>query len=302
MRRQHQPVLVRAEADETHAQQRPARQIKRSLHFRRQNLGFPSFALGGFQQREIVKRERHGSKRRNLLAFPVRQNCRPKRLMAADRLHDRRRQRVFVQWSPKRQHHRLVERAGGSRAHLGRHPDPALRLRQRKGQWKGQRVTSLQLRRIRRRQEAAALHLGDAFPKRFFNLFNVAVRVRRGQEAGAAFPDMNAMKAQMEEQQACPFPVRRELEIKQRAEVREADRHADALKVGVDPARKLGRPGIQRVLERRSSGLQMFQRRFGGGQGQRVTDKRPGEKRHARFRPAFIAVLPLSAVKRIQVL
>ncbi len=46
----------------------------------------------------------------------------------------------------------------------------------------------------------------------------------------------------------------------------------------------------------------MQQSGFGGGKGERVPDKRPGKERDARFRPAFVAELPLPAVKRIQIL
>ena len=73
-------------------------------------------------------------------------------------------------------------------------------------------------------------------------------------------------------------------------------------RVGVELVHELGRADVERALQVGPFVHEPLEHRSGSGEGERVTDERPGEERHTDLGERFVPVAPLAAIERVHVL
>ncbi|CAB3969489.1 hypothetical protein BCO9919_03787 [Burkholderia cenocepacia] len=272
----HQQVTLAAQAHERGPKERAVHEIERLAAFL-----LPPCVLLRVDQRNVeCQRRMHD------LARPVRHHRGAQRLVPVDQALDGRAHRGFVE--PAVQFERRVdvvrERPFG--IDFRQHPQLALRFAQR-----GHRAVF----RVRP-DEAAPAQVGDAVLHRADEAVDILVRMRGGQEAGAPFPDVDALFEHVIEEQVEVFG---EFEAEHRAEPRDLDRRLGLHEERIQRAGDLSSAFVERGLQRRAFLFDLLQHGQRGRHRERILAEGAAERGAIRGGERVVAVGPHAAVDRI---
>ncbi|VWC44722.1 hypothetical protein BAR24066_07266 [Burkholderia arboris] len=273
MGRHHQQVTFAVDAHERGAKERAVHQIERLAAFL-----VPPRVLVRVDQRNPQRQRRMHD-----LARPVRRHRRAQRLVSIDQALDGGAHRGLVE--PALQFEGGVD-VVGQRAFgidFRQHPQLALRFAQR-----GDRAVL----RVRP-DEAAPAQVGDAVLHRADKPVDIGIRMRGGEEAGAPFPDVDALFEHVIEEQV---QVLGEFQTEHRAEPRDLDRRLGLHEERIQRACDLRGPFVERGLQRRAFLFDLLQHGQRGRHRQRVLAERAAERGAVRDRERVVAVGPHAAV------
>ncbi len=196
-------MVLGPERDETEAQGGPVNEVERRRGLsvdERRELPFPR---GGVERGEVREGKVDREARRDAQDVALGGERRAQCVVAVDERLEGTPEPRGVERAFESQAHGLVERARGVVAHAGREPDFALRLREGDDGGLGVRPA---LRGERfgpgRREEAGVLHRRDALLERPDDEVEVLLGMGRRHEAREALEDVNAMFAQVREEEA----------------------------------------------------------------------------------------------------
>ena len=147
-------------------------------------------------------------------------------------------------------------------------------------------------------EPAALLRKCHGIAEGLDDALDVGIGVRHGHEAGAAFPDVEAVRAQKEEEDVAVGLVGGVFRLPQRGEVCDMHRRAGLLEVGVDDVHHLlGAPCEPALL----AGLvaQVFEAGLHARQDDGMTHEGAGKIGHTRLGHRVVAILPVAAVEGV---
>ncbi len=98
-------------------------------------------------------------------------------------------------------------------------------------------------------EEASVLKFSNALREGGDNALQVVIAVRRGDEAAAAFPNVNAAHPHVNKQQRNVLELRCEVEEIQRAELRDLDGNTRAIRHSIQVRDKLCGPRFKVLLK-----------------------------------------------------
>lgn len=136
----------------------------------------------------------------------------------------------------------------------------------------------------------------DRFPHRGADVVEIGLLVRGGQEEVAQLPDEHATVEQIEVERV---HVRLVLELEERGEPLDLDRHVEFTEVGVQLVRERRSPAVEAPLQFGSRRAEVVEDRLGRHHGQRMLVERAAEEGGFHPRSRVVAEVPDAAVDRV---
>ncbi|VWD35692.1 hypothetical protein BLA50215_05005 [Burkholderia lata] len=273
MGRHHQQVTLAAQAHERGPKERTVHEVER----------LAAFVVPPRVRVRVDQRNLEFQRRLHDLARPVRHHRGAQRLVPIDQALDGRAHRGFVE--PAVQFEGGVDVVGERPFGIDfrQHPQLALRFAQR-----GHRAVF----RVRP-DEAAPAQVGNAVLHRPDEAVDIGIRMRGGQEAGAPFPDVDALFEHVIEEQV---EVLGEFEAEHRAEPRDLDRRLGLHEERIQRVGDLRGPCVERGLQRRAFLFDLLEHGQRGRHRERILAEGAAERGAVRGGERVVAVGPHAAV------